>query len=428
MSSSYAQSTPYFVFQSILTLISSFFAIIILTIHWIEYNKSKYILRPRDRTPSSPITSTKRSKPAKLKLKKFTAIQTTIRYLSCSSIIIFCAICIIYSCLTIIEQVGRPNTIILCNQWTVRIVCAAFQIGVGSMNCLFIAQLHTIYSNTQFAYYSFTLKICTLIIVILSIISSILIMCYLNVQQYSFKLIDVSITSCTIVISQFLYISIGIIEFLIFVCIIYLFVRPMQAMVSLHKSKEIDVSFSDVLIKRVNKMTTLTLISSICTFISVVIIGWSNMLWIALIVMPLNCVCLLFMTDFYPNGYQIFCFLVILCRSRLFRKVNESAIKSMQLYHANRASTIIDLKSMDIVQKETEAYLDGNGDANMETLMPPIQSGYDLVTDASASEHVLTNSTELRIMDDINLNKSISNDVSSSYLVLNDARDVSVHL
>eukprot|EP01084_Bolivina_argentea_P226486 382578_1 len=187
----YAHTASYFVFKSILTIISSFVSISILTIHWIEHNNHKFndiplnnLTTTRSRSISATPSTHTSKKPKKL--KKYTLSQTIILRLTWSTIIIFCIICVIFALLTIVEQVARLNKVrvILCNPLTVRVLSSTFQFGVGLMHCLFMAQLYEIYNNTHFAYSPFTIRILSLIIMNLSIGASVIILLYLDVEPY----------------------------------------------------------------------------------------------------------------------------------------------------------------------------------------------------------------------------------------------------
>eukprot|EP01084_Bolivina_argentea_P226485 382576_1 len=237
------------------------------------------------------------------------------------------------------------------------------------MHCLFMAQLYEIYNNTHFAYSPFTIRILSLIIMNLSIGASVIILLYLDVEPYHISWLGQQHSTCNTVVPRFVNIIIGGTELLVALLLLYLFVWPMHGMIGIHKSSKNDIQYPASVIFQVHKITTLTLIATISTFLSTAIIGWTYAMWPSFINMPLNCICLMFMTNYYPNGYKNICCLSTRLRIRLFKHATKKRLRSQGIYHAAHQSSVLplnDITKQDLQkkQKETEAYLgahDHNG-------------------------------------------------------------------
>eukprot|EP01083_Nonionella_stella_P058022 152065_1 len=407
LASPYVQTASYFIFKSIISLISSFVSVTLLTIHRIEYDKNTY-----DETIlHSPRHA---SKVKKKTLKQFTSIQTIINRLTWAILILFCSICIVYELLTIIAQVGRVNevTYILCTKWTVRIFSACIQFGIGLMHCLFLARLYDIYQNTPLAFNPCTLKAISAVFMVLTIICSILLLLSLHEDGFKISFLDQEHGSCNIVVPTFINYVIGASELFVVLCILYLFVKPLRGMLKLHKALDNEIEFAQADIFKANKISTLALTATILTAIMAFIMGWSHATWASFVVMPINSICLIFMTDYYPKGHRRLCCLFILCTTQLFRRDNQAKLKSDKMYvgMTNRDSKlIVDLKGDDH-QQDTEAYFQQNTlqlqDAPSydpfgvgKTDSPSVNQNCASYATLSAPQHKTANTMELKMMD-----------------------------
>eukprot|EP01084_Bolivina_argentea_P008598 16092_1 len=325
------------VFTLVLTIISSFVSISILTIHWIEHSNNKWNYYYR----SSLLIKFNKN-------RKYTPSQRTIIRLTWSIIIIFCTICIVCSLFIISQLVTRLNEvqIIVCNAWTARVLASFGQFGVGLMHCLFVAHLYEIYRFTDFAYSSFIIRVFCLILVNLTIGLSVILFLYLDVDEYNILWLNQQYSTCNVEVPMFLNIIVGGTELVVTLLLIYLFVWPMNKMIRIHKSSRNDIEYPKRVIFQVHKITTLALVATISTFLCSVVISWTNAIWPVFINMPLNCICLMFMTPFYPNGYKKICCLSTRLGIRLFKHATKKQLRSQNVYHASHQSSVLPLNDI----------------------------------------------------------------------------------
>eukprot|EP01084_Bolivina_argentea_P250172 419083_1 len=228
-------------------------------------------------------------------------------------IILFSFTCIIFSLFTIIDQVAQASNV-LCSLLSNRVMATIVQFTTGCMHILFIAQLHFIYKKTQFAYNISILKTFAFITVAFTGISCVLLFIFVNLEHYEVELWGTTHNACNTSAPKFLYVTIGIIEIIVTMVILYLFISKLYAVIQFHKlSKNLTHEWTEEYMNKAIKITVLSVIASMCTFIAAVIIGFSDSTWPAFIYMPINCICVMLQTNYYPNGYRILCCVFVWC-------------------------------------------------------------------------------------------------------------------
>ncbi len=165
----------------------------------------------------------------------------------------------------------------------------------------------------------------------LSIASSVIVLLYLEVDEFPIYWLGQKHSTCTMQVPRFVNIIIGLTELTVGLLVIYLFAKPMYYIIKIHKSAENDIQYPSKLIFEIYKISILTLVAIISTFLSTAIIGWTYAIWPSFIDMPLNSICLLFMTDYYPNGYKKICCLCTEIRIKLFKNVSKKQLRSPKI-------------------------------------------------------------------------------------------------
>eukprot|EP00484_Ammonia_sp_Unknown_P008658 CAMPEP_0197079304 /NCGR_PEP_ID=MMETSP1384-20130603/213560_1 /TAXON_ID=29189 /ORGANISM="Ammonia sp." /LENGTH=362 /DNA_ID=CAMNT_0042518181 /DNA_START=156 /DNA_END=1244 /DNA_ORIENTATION=+ len=268
------------------------------------------------------------------------------------------------------------------------------------MHLLYITHLHSLYHLSElFTYSSTKLLVFAIVVMCAGIGVSVLVFVFLRLEDFDIELLGQHHQSCNFEAPWWLEWVIGGIEVLVVICTIYLFLNPMLRIMTSYRANPTGMDMDAYFVERMYRISILASLSSTAVVVSNVFVGTSNAIWPKFVEMPFNCICIMFMTDYYPTGYARLCCLFARCKNRLFRKVTKRKLKSDKLFRIGEDSPMqaaVDSNDVDGAavpighEKETQEFLSKHdlqvSHTYNESLAPAASSkAYQTVADASNS-------------------------------------------